>query len=107
LEELRWAMSTGMSPTYVTAALAGTTRSLAKYVSAPKDVREADLARDVGVPPWKLKSIKAQAQGWTDQGLARAIRAVAQADADIKGAASDANYTLERLVLTIAGLRAK
>ena len=59
-----------------------------------------------GVPPWKLKDIKAQAQGWTDHGLARAIRAVAQADADIKGAASDASYTLERLVLTIAGLRA-
>ena len=38
-------------------------------------------------------------------GLARAIRAVAQADADIKGAASDAHYTLERLVLTITGLR--
>ena len=38
-------------------------------------------------------------------GLARAIRAVAQADADIKGAASDASYTLERLVLTITGLR--
>ena len=33
--------------------------------------------------------------------IARAIRAVAQADADIKGAASDAAYTLERLVLTV------
>ena len=37
--------------------------------------------------------------------IALAIRAVAQADADIKGAASDAAYTLERLVLTITGLR--
>ena len=74
--------------------------------SAAKNVREADLAREVGVPPWKLKDIKAQAHGWTDHGLARAIRAVAQADADIKGAASDASYTLERLVLTITGLRA-
>ena len=33
------------------------------------------------------------------------IRAVATADADIKGAAHDASYTLERLVLTVAGLR--
>ena len=31
--------------------------------------------------------------------------AVAQADADIKGAASDASYALERLVLTITALR--
>jgi DNA polymerase-3 subunit delta len=30
---------------------------------------------------------------------------VAQADADVKGAAGDASYTLERMVLTITGLR--
>ena len=105
LEELRWAMSTGVPSTFVTSAFAGSARGLARYRAAAKDVREADLAREVGVPPWKLKDIKAQAHGWTDAGLARAIRAVAQADADIKGAASDASYTLERLVLTISGLR--
>ena len=33
------------------------------------------------------------------------MRAVAHADADIKGQAHDASYTLERLVLTVAGLR--
>ncbi|GAB3259145.1 DNA polymerase III subunit delta [Nocardioides dilutus] len=107
LEELRWAMATGVPSTFVTSAFAGSARGLARYRSAAKNVREIDLAREVGVPPWKLKDIKAQSQGWTDHGLARAIRAVAQADADIKGAASDASYTLERLVLTIAGLRAK
>ena len=105
LEELRWAMSTGVPSTFVTSAFAGSARGLARYRSATKNVRESDLAREVGVPPWKLKDIKAQAQGWSDHGLARAIRAVAQADADIKGAASDASYTLERLVLTISGLR--
>jgi len=59
----------------------------------------------VGVPPWKLRTLRVQARDWSDAGLSRAIRAVAQADADIKGAASDASYTLERLVLTVAGLR--
>ena len=98
-------MSTGVPSTFVTSAFAGSARGLARYRSAAKNVREADLAREVGVPPWKLKDIKAQAQGWSDPALARAIRAVAQADADIKGAASDACYTLERLVLTITGLR--
>ena len=57
------------------------------------------------MPPWKLKSLSAQARGWSEDGLADAIRAVARADADIKGAASDASYTLERLVLTITRLR--
>jgi DNA polymerase-3 subunit delta len=105
LEELRWALSTGMSATYVTAAMAGSTRSLARYVGAPKNLREADIAAAAGVPPWKLKQLKQQSRGWTEAGLARAIRAVAQADADIKGAASDASYTLERLVLTVTALR--
>jgi DNA polymerase-3 subunit delta len=39
------------------------------------------------------------------RGFARAIGGFADADADIKGKASDASYTLERLVLTITGLR--
>ena len=69
-------------------------------------MREVDLAREVG---------RAAVEGAHDPrpvaGLvrgrrsARAIRTVAQADADIKGAAGDAAYTLERLVLTITGLR--
>ena len=105
LEELRWALDGGTPPVLVTSAFAGGVRGLARYQGAPPRMKEADLAREVGVPPWKLRSLREQSRGWTEAGLARAIRAVAQADADIKGAASDANYTLERLVLTITGLR--
>jgi DNA polymerase III subunit delta len=105
LEELRWALDAGTAPVLVTSAFAGSARGLARYRGTPRGMGEADLAREVGVPPWKLRTIRAQARDWSDAGLSRAIRAVAQADADIKGAASDASYTLERLVLTIAGLR--
>jgi DNA polymerase-3 subunit delta len=105
LEELRWALDGGTPPVLVTSAFAGGVRGLARYQGAPPRMKEADLAREVGVPPWKLRSLREQSRGWSEAGLARAIRAVAQADADIKGAASDANYTLERLVLTITGLR--
>ena len=105
LEELRWAVDAGTPPVLVTSAFAGGARGLARYKSAPSRMNENDLAREVGVPPWKLKYVRDQSRGWSEAGLARAIRAVAQADADIKGAASDASYTLERLVLTITGLR--
>lgn len=107
LEELRWALDAGTAPVLITSAFAGSARGLARLVSAPRGMREADLAREVGVPPWKLRSLRDQARGWSEGGLARAVRAVAQADADIKGAASDASYALERLVLTITGLRAR
>jgi DNA polymerase-3 subunit delta len=105
LEELRWALDAGTAPVLVTSAFAGSARGLARFKGAPRGLRDADLAREVGVPPWKLRTIRGQSRDWSDAGLSRAIRAVAQADADIKGAASDPSYTLERLVLTVAGLR--
>ena len=105
LEELRWALDAGTAPVLVTSAFAGGARGVARYRAAPRGMRDADLAREVGVPPWKLRTIRDQSRGWSDAAIARAIRAVARADADIKGAASDASYTLERLVLTITGLR--
>jgi DNA polymerase-3 subunit delta len=105
LEELRWAIDGGTAAVLVTSAFAGSARGLAKLISAPRGMREGDLARTVGVPPWKLRTLRDQSRGWTDESISTAIRAVAQADADIKGAATDASYTLERLVLTITGLR--
>ena len=105
LEELRWALDSGTAPVLVTSAFAGGLRGLAKFKGAGRGLREADLAREAGVPPWKLRIIREQARGWDEIGLAKAIGAVAQADADVKGAASDAAYALERMVLTVTGAR--
>lgn len=105
LEQLRWAQSTGTPPVLLTSALASGLRGLGRLVSAPGGLREADLAREVGVPPWKLKSMRGQARGWDQRGLARALAVVARADAEVKGAAENADYALERAVLDIVGLR--
>jgi DNA polymerase-3 subunit delta len=102
LEQLRWALDCGVAAVLVTSAMAGGLRGLAKFTSAPSGLREADLAREVGVPPWKLKTLKQQARGWTAGGLATAIKAVARADADVKGASGDAGYALERMVITVS-----
>jgi DNA polymerase III subunit delta len=101
LEELRWALDNGTPPVLVTSAFATGIRGLAKVAAAPRGLRDADLAREAGVPPWKLRVLREQARGWDDRGLARAVVAVAQADADVKGAAADAAYALERMVLTV------
>jgi DNA polymerase III subunit delta len=105
LEELRWALEGGTAPVLVTSACAGSARGIARYMGAQRSMREADLAREVGVPPWKLRTIRDQSRGWDEGSVGEAIRAIARADADVKGAASDAAYTLERLVLTISALR--
>jgi DNA polymerase-3 subunit delta len=105
LEELRWALDSGTPAVLVTSAMAASARSLARYLGAPRGARDADLARDLGVPPWKVRTVRDQSRSWSPDGIAAAVRAVATADADIKGRAHDASYTLERLVLTVAGLR--
>lgn len=105
LEELRWALDSGTAPVLVTSAMAASARSLARYLGSPRGAREGDLARDLGVPPWKVRTVRDQSRSWTPEAIASAVRAVAVADADIKGQAHDASYTLERLVLTVAGLR--
>ncbi len=105
LEELRWALERGTAPVLVTSAMAGGLRSLAKFMSAPRGMRNNDLMRDVGVPAWKLDSLRRQSHGWDADGVARAIRSVARADAAVKGQASDPAYALERMVLDIVRAR--
>lgn len=105
LEELRWALDRGTAPVLVTSAMAGALRSLAKYKSAPRGARNADLIREVGVPPWKLDILRDQARGWEPDGIGAAIRLVAAADASVKGAAHDPAYALEKLVIGVARSR--
>lgn len=105
LEQLRWTLSTGTAPVLVTAALAMSLRGLGKFVTAPGGLRDADLAREIGVPTWKLKSLRSQARGWDQGRIARALLAVAEADADVKGAAENADFALERAVLAISRSR--
>jgi DNA polymerase III subunit delta len=103
LEELRWALDNGTATVLVTSAFASGLRGLARFKAAPHGVGEAELARAAGVPPWKVRVLREQARGWDDLGLATAISAVARADADVKGAAGDPAYSLERMVLTVTG----
>lgn len=105
LEELRWALALGTAPVLVTSALAGNLRSLAKYKSAPRGMRNVDLMREVGVPGWKLDILRDQARSWEEPGLGVAIQAVARADAEVKGQAHDPAYALERMVLDVVGAR--
>lgn len=102
LEELRWALETGTPPVLVTSAFAGGLRGLAKLLGARRGIGDADLARVIGVPPWKLSSVRSQARGWDPDAVGTAIQAVARTDADIKGQASDPNYALERMVISVA-----
>lgn len=105
LERLRWALASGSGGPGVVGALASTLRGLAKLQSAPRGMGPADLARDLGVPPWKIDLLRRQLRGWTPDGLARALTIAAEADAAVKGGAVSAEYALERALVDIGAAR--
>ena len=105
LEQLRWALGTGVAPVLLVSALAGGLRSLAKVGSAPRSLRGGQLASHVGMPPWKVDRVKRQLNGWGPEGLSRAIQAVASADEQVKGGGADPAYALEHTVQVIVASR--
>lgn len=106
LGKLRWAMVTGVAPVLVTSALSSNLRSLGKYLGArDARLRDADIARTIGVPPWKIKDLSRLARDWAPAAVGSALQAVAVADAQIKGAGSDPGFALEQVVLRVVELR--
>jgi DNA polymerase-3 subunit delta len=108
LGKLRWALSTGVAPVLITSALSNNLRSLGKYLDGrDARLRDVDLARNIGVPPWKLKDLSRLSRDWKPTAVAEAIQIVATADAQIKGAASDPGFALEQAVLKVIGCRGR
>jgi DNA polymerase-3 subunit delta len=101
LEALRWSLATGVAPVLITSALAQGVRGIGKLLGA-RGGRPADLARELGMPPWKIDRVRQQMRGWTPDGVAVAMRAVAEADAGVKGGGEDVGYALEKAVVAIA-----
>ncbi len=106
LEQLRWALATGVSPVLICSALAQGVRLLGRVGSAPRGISSTALAAEVGAPPWKIDRVRQQLRGWHPNGIARALHAVAEADAQVKGEATSAAYALERAIRRIVASRA-
>lgn len=100
---LRHALATGTDPVPVVAALAARLRVLAKVAAA----RGRGLSpSDLGLAPWQVDRARRELTGWRPETLAAAISAVAQADAEVKGAGRDPVFAVERAVLKVAAAAA-
>ncbi len=107
LKQLRYALACGVAPVLVTSALAAGLRSIIRLGSATSNASSGNLARDLGMPPWKIDVVRKQLRGWSPDGLAVAVAAVAQADGAVKGmgGAGDPGYALEKAVVSITSAR--
>jgi DNA polymerase III subunit delta len=101
LETLRWAFATGLDPILVSSSLAANLRLIAQVGAAGPGSPDA-LAVRLKMPAWKIRRAQGWLRRWRPEAVGDAVRAVAAADADLKGAADDPAYAVERAVLAVA-----
>ena len=102
----------GSGPAY-TAALGMGLRNMVRYSGAPRGASEADIAREVGIPPFKVRIVATQLARWRPEQLARAVRRLAEADHQVKGRTETGEgvepalqeYALERAIVSILASR--
>jgi DNA polymerase-3 subunit delta len=102
---LRNALATGTDPVLIVSALASSFRTLAKVSGSSKGSNPYELASVLALAPWQIDKARKQLTGWSENGLAKAVIAIAAVDADIKGAASDPKYALERAIMTVSSAK--
>ena len=102
---LRSAIDTGTDPVMITSAIASALRSLAKVSGAASGAKSFELAGQLGMAPWQIDKARRQLQGWTPRALSKAVQAIALADAQVKGAATDPIYALEKALANITSAR--
>jgi DNA polymerase-3 subunit delta len=105
VEALRWAMLQGVPHVLVADALAEAVHTIARVGALSGDPYR--LAGELGMPPWRVQKAQRQARKWSTESVATAMRLVAALNADVKGAAADADYVLEATTRRVAELVAK
>jgi DNA polymerase-3 subunit delta len=95
LAALRHALTEQLPHVLIADALFDGVHTLARVASAGRGEPSA-LARDLGMPPWKIRKAQGQLRGWNEPAVRRALGVVAGVNAEVKGAAADNAYALER-----------
>jgi DNA polymerase-3 subunit delta len=103
-EALRWAMMSGEPQVVLADALAEAVHTIARV--GPLSGDPYRLASELGMPPWRVQKAQKQARRWSRGSIAEAMQLVAALNADVKGAAADADYALEAAVRKVAELAA-
>jgi len=96
LVTLRHALATGADPVPMVAAFASKLRTMARVSGA--NGSSSQLASQFGLAPWQVDRARRDLRGWSDAGLGRCIQALAETDAEVKGAGRDPVFALERMI---------
>jgi DNA polymerase-3 subunit delta len=94
---LRHALDQGAEPVMVIFAFGKKMSQIAKIYGNSKAT-----SASMGMPDWLFNKTRTATAGWAEDGIAKAIHAIADADFAVKGGEKDSYYALERLVGLIA-----
>lgn len=94
----------------IVAAVAGSVRQLIALSACPPGMNDADIARQIGAPPWKVKQLRPLLRRWQQAQLAEAVTLLADLDARVKGGlregeqldAAQKLHALERDLIALA-----
>lgn len=103
-ESLAWAIHHGVPRVLLADALAEAVHGIAR-VRSLGSTDQYSAASELGMPPGRVKKLQGQARAWDTESIAQALIVVAALNADVKGQAANADYSLEHAVAQIAGLR--
>ena len=93
----RHGFATGIDSVALVAALTMRIRQLARLFND----RNASPA-SLGMQPWQVDKARKELSGWSESELADLVELAAVTDGDVKGAAKDPEYSVERLLLAMA-----
>ena len=96
----RQALDTGVDPVPMVGALAAKLRTIAQVHGTRGGAGQ--LAQRIGAAPWMVERAQEESRRFSEEDLVRALRALAEADAQVKGEGRDPAYAVERAITTIA-----
>ena len=94
---LRHSLDQGGEPVMIISALSKKISEMAKIYG-----NSNATAASLGMPDWLFTKTRQLTAGWSEEGIARAIHAIAETDFAVKGGEKDSHYALERLVNLVA-----
>lgn len=103
LATARRALQLGVPPVVLTSALEMGVAAIARLHGRPGRIRGVELAREVGMPPWKVEKTAQVARRWSADAVSKATIIVAELDMAVKGqSGSNPEYAYENAVREIS-----
>lgn len=100
----RRALQLGVAPVLIAAALSNSVMAIARCYAVRGRADERELAKAIGVPPFKVKSTLQVARRWNGDAISDAVILMADLDARTKGQGGDIDFAIEAAVRDIAEL---